>query len=187
MADTTKIQQYLRSQGVDENTDKEEVAQLKKEFWKQERVKKNREYRKRKKEVRFYYSKAEWSDISQTAKEHKMTVAEYVKNATKAYKNLVFMSPKIEPLVQLEKLVRNISANINSVVQFMHITRKYGESDNGVGKLRTELNLLFRMLKEGIEERPELYTWLQKDLEKYPERIERVKIILDKIEKNASH
>lgn len=186
MKKTNKVQVYLKSLGVDENTPQSELDILKKEYWKKERVLRNKEYRATRKDVRFSLSDLEWLSVEKQAQQLNMTVTEYARKALKAHQDGTFVSPNIESLDTLEKVVRNISTNVNSAVQFMHIMRNYGESDSGLGKLREELNVLFQRLKESVQDRPELYTWLQQDLEQNPERIKQVKSIIEKIENNAS-
>jgi len=182
----TKVKQYLQENGVDDTTDKAEIARLKKEFWKQERVRRNREYRTSRKEVRYSLPLSEWTHIESEARVHNMTVTEYAKKALLGYRDRTYVMPNIPALEELSKLVRNAATNINTAVQFMHLTRNYGESTEVLTKLQKELVSLLDLLKKSVEDKPELYTWLQEDLEQYPERLAWLATITKKIETDAS-
>lgn len=186
MGKHTKIQVFLRSQGVTEQTEKEEIDRLKKEYWKKQRVLLNRSKRAATKEVRFGLSLDEWQVLEARAATKNMTVTEYAKAAIKGYEEAVYIRPNIAALDELVPAVRKIGVNINTAVQYMHLTRNYGETDAGLGRLREELNMLFRLLQESIEDRPELYRWLQSELESHPDRIKRVLHIIEKIQSDAS-
>ncbi len=87
------VYQYLEASGVLDTGSSEDIAEKRKEYWRERKRISKREKRKRETEFKIYFTDAELLDISKAAKSHGVSKTRYIKQAALAYTYKRFLIP----------------------------------------------------------------------------------------------
>lgn len=167
------LQEFLKSEGVDETTPKDKVESLKKAFWTARRRMLNREKRGSKKEVRFSLNSREWMSLKVMADQKSLTVTEYVKECVRVYNDGLYIPPKIEDLENLKSEIRKIGVNLNQITFRFHTL---GDIANVqlVESLHSEMKRVIRNLENAIKNPSKIDDLIYEKLKDKPQQLNTI-------------
>lgn len=192
MKDFPSLTEFLIEYGVNQETPKEKVEELKKTYQKSYhhyyyKLRKNREKRL---ETRLSFT--EYRTLQKWAKRHKRKhLAPFLKEMAFAYLNETYIEKDPALTESLLLQIRRIGNNVNQVVQSMHSTRDYSNAKyyesltSSIEEVRSEVKafitappelspvMVVKYLRKYIKERPEHYAFLRRFVDGLDPQLEK--------------
>lgn len=143
--------EYLDQVGILENGTDEEIKAAKLAYRKSyfRGYKKEQRIQKPEYTISFSKEKGEFETILKGAKRHKLSVPAFVRQATLAYINQIFIVPNREEVAQLQQLLSDCLNEIQTIVRFkerfnFQREEKLEKIEKRIEKLEEDIDRLFR-------------------------------------------
>lgn len=108
----SNLYSYLKSSGVLENGNHDEIQKVKKEYWKEYKRKWRNNKRKMINEITISFTREEFKEITNESKRHKLNRTKFIKQACFAYLNKSFIVPDLK---EVKKISQFLAMSYNSI------------------------------------------------------------------------
>lgn len=146
-----KLWEYLDSTGVLLNGSEADIQAVKRTYRKKYLL----EYKKRQRATRAEFtvvlskSTGEYGTITQAAKKHHISVTSFLRKATLAYIQQVYLVPNTSQIAELEQLLANCLNEIKTIVKgrertFWDRDKKLDEIEKRIQRMEAQLNEVLR-------------------------------------------
>lgn len=108
----SNLYSHLKSSGVLENGNHDEIQKVKKEYWKEYKRKWRNNKRKMINEITISFTREEFKEITNEAKRHKLNRTNFIRQACFAYLNNSFIVPDLK---EVKKISQILTMSYNSI------------------------------------------------------------------------
>jgi hypothetical protein len=124
----SNLYSHLKSNGVLENGNHEEIQKVKKEYWKEYKRKWRNNKRKMVNEITISFTQEEFKEISTESKRHKLNRTKFIKQACFAYLNKSFIVPDLKEVKKISQILAMSYNTIREMTEENEIDLRSGKS-----------------------------------------------------------
>lgn len=167
MLKSSPLYEYLKSTGVLETGDKERIAEAKKQYRKQYLTKQKQQYRKTKKHIAIILEDHEKITLEAQAKEHGLTLPQYIKQSALHYQAGLFLVPNANTILEIKEIIYRTYRDIQEI-QNREKTKWFG-TINDYEILKQSILALIPQVEEIYNNPTPLSDKIQSELQTNPE------------------
>lgn len=178
----TGLWKYLEQSGVLDSRDEEKIKATKKEYWRKYDAEYKRKKRKQKREYLISFNTTELQSVIATAKTKGLKVPEYIREATRADINQVYVVPYGFLLKEVEQTLLSYKRIIKDIGDkdkrnWLGASKNYESLEQIVTKIENYLHQLFRqgppltkIIEDTLRTNPQFITTLNQFVQQHHDR-----------------
>lgn len=112
LSSKSNLYSFLKSSGVLESGTHDQIQKIRVEYWREYKRKWRKAKRMSEKEITISFTDAEFKEIINEAKRHKLSRTKFIKQACFAYMNKTFIVPD---LIEVKKISQILAMSFNSI------------------------------------------------------------------------